>query len=289
MFRNSGQRRVREIAKRHESGSVDGAPLANEEGAREGKSRQQQVSKRDATRIDRGQPCGGSKVQTTGVRGERSRSEDHRLRNFAKEKPSRRRARVQAFSQREFLTFQTFRTRERNFSRKGETRLFQNQPLDDGKPPKKAYTHTKTRVKPPPTKVMVKRDANKETWTENDSSVFEPRQQWSTMKKLRKMSLNEDEEEENDKENEVEPPLVRTKRYVRIPHSGQSPHTVSYAANYNEQENKGWVKPLFSSIVYRLPVRNPHFLPFFSPTINRISNPRLLRISKKPSSSCCCW
>lgn len=101
---------------------------------------------------------------------------------------------------------------------------------------------------------MVKRDVDKETWTENDSSVFEPRQQWSTMKKLRKMSLNEDEEEENDME-EMEPPLVRTKRYVRIPHSGQSPHTVSYAANYNEQENKGWVKPLFSSIVYRLPAR----------------------------------
>lgn len=136
------------------------------------------------------------------------------------------------------------------------TRLFQNQPLDEGKPPKKAYAHTKTRVKPPPSKVMVKRDANlKETWTENDSSVLEPRQQWSTMKKLRKMSLNEDEEEENESEEEVEPPMVRTKRYVRIPHSGQSPHTVSYAANYNEQENKGWVKPLFSSIVYRLPVR----------------------------------
>lgn len=134
-------------------------------------------------------------------------------------------------------------------------RSFQNQPLEDGKPPKKAYAHTKTRVKPPPTKVMVKRDAGHEgSWTENEDLFESRQQQWSATKKLRKMSLNEDEEEENDK-NEMEPPLVRSKRYVRIPHSGQSPHAVSYALNYNEQENKGWVKPLFSSIVYRLPVR----------------------------------
>ncbi|XP_016909766.2 major facilitator superfamily domain-containing protein 6 isoform X1 [Apis cerana] len=150
------------------------------------------------------------------------------------------------------IDFETLQRKNRPADVLEYKRFLNNQPLDEGKPLKKAYTHTKTRVKPPPTKVMVKRDADKETWTENDSSVFEPRQQWSTMKKLRKMSLNEDEEEENDME-EMEPPLVRTKRYVRIPHSGQSPHTVSYAANYNEQENKGWVKPLFSSIVYRLP------------------------------------
>lgn len=139
---------------------------------------------------------------------------------------------------------------------------FQNQPLDDDKPPKKAYANTKTRVKPPPVKVMVKRDIDDEANDENKSE-FKAQQQWSTMRSLRKVSLLHEEEEEEEEElhrhaeveQNVEVPVVRTKRYVRMHHSGQSPHTVVYAVNYDERENKGWVKPLFSSIVYRLPVQ----------------------------------
>lgn len=130
--------------------------------------------------------------------------------------------------------------------------------MDDGRPPKKAYTHTKTRVKPPPMKVMVKRDANDEISEEKESpSKF----QTVTVNSPSKVSLLDEEEEEeeaneNDENNDedVQMPLVRTKRYVNVPHSGKSPHSVSNAANYNEEENKGWVKPLYSSIVYRLPV-----------------------------------
>ncbi|KOC63661.1 Major facilitator superfamily domain-containing protein 6 [Habropoda laboriosa] len=111
------------------------------------------------------------------------------------------------------IDFETLQRKNRPADVLEYKRFLNNQPLDDGRPPKKAYTHTKTRVKPPPTKVMVKRDVR-------DEDLNTPRK----------------------------PPV---KRYVRIPHSGQSPHSVSYAANYNEKENRGWVKPLFSSIVYR--------------------------------------
>lgn len=107
-------------------------------------------------------------------------------------------------------------------------------------------------------KVMVKRDANDEISEEKESpSKF----QTVTVNSPSKVSLLDEEEEEeeaneNDENNDedVQMPLVRTKRYVNVPHSGKSPHSVSNAANYNEEENKGWVKPLYSSIVYRLPV-----------------------------------
>lgn len=103
-------------------------------------------------------------------------------------------------------------------------------------------------------KVMVKRDTGDEI-IEHNQILSKSSQPWSTMKALRKATLTDDEEMDEDKDEEdVEVPLVRSKRYVWVPHSGKSPHTVSYAANYNERENKGWVKPLFSSIVYRLPV-----------------------------------
>ncbi|KZC12453.1 Major facilitator superfamily domain-containing protein 6 [Dufourea novaeangliae] len=131
-----------------------------------------------------------------------------------------------------------------------------NQPLDDGKPPKKAYTHTKTRVKPPPMKIMVKRDVGPKNEASGDKNTMFTEQRRSSLKGLRKlMFLEEQENELNDDAAEMNQeyvPLVRTRRYIRLPHSGQSPHTVSYAANYNERENKGWVKPLFSFIVYRL-------------------------------------
>lgn len=103
-------------------------------------------------------------------------------------------------------------------------------------------------------KVMVKRDASDEISGEKESlSKF----QTATVKSPSKVSLLDEEEEEEANENndkDVQMPLVRTKRYVIVPHSGKSPHSVSNAANYNEEENKGWVKPLYSSIVYRLPV-----------------------------------
>lgn len=49
---------------------------------------------------------------------------------------------------------------------------------------------------------------------------------------------------------------VRQRRNAKLPYpsSALSPLPVTYAINYNEKENKGWVKPLFSSIVYRLSV-----------------------------------
>ena len=102
-------------------------------------------------------------------------------------------------------------------------------------------------------KVMVKRDTSDEIIKDNQI-LSESSQPWSTMKTPRKLTLMDDEEMDGDKGEAVDVPLVRSKRYVWVPHSGKSPHSVSYAANYNEQENKGWVKPLFSSIVYRLPV-----------------------------------
>ncbi|CAD1478928.1 unnamed protein product [Heterotrigona itama] len=156
------------------------------------------------------------------------------------------------------IDFETLQRKNRPADVLEYKRFLNNQPLDDGRPPKKAYTHTKTRVKPPPTKVMVKRDINDETTENEPLSKFQ--RQWTTMKTLRAISLLDEEEDEEvnesedeDDEEDVEVPLVRRKRYIRVPHSGKSPHSVAYAANYNERENKGWVKPLYSSIVYRLP------------------------------------
>ncbi|XP_012281438.1 major facilitator superfamily domain-containing protein 6 [Orussus abietinus] len=118
-------------------------------------------------------------------------------------------------------------------------------PKEEGKPPKKAYTRTKTRTKPPPVKIMVKRDLGAEDHPSRTSR--------------RMMSLgseesyeDEDEDEEPEEEQILRP---RSRRSAKMPHpsAGQSPLAVTYAANYNEKEHKGWVKPLFSSIVYRLP------------------------------------
>ncbi|XP_050484552.1 major facilitator superfamily domain-containing protein 6 isoform X2 [Bombus huntii] len=154
------------------------------------------------------------------------------------------------------IDFETLQRKNRPADVLEYKRFLNNQPLDDGRPPKKAYTHTKTRVKPPPMKVMVKREANDEISEEKESlSKF----QTVTVNSPSKVSLLDEEEEEEANENDenndedVQMPLVRTKRYVNVPHSGKSPHSVSNAANYNEEENKGWVKPLYSSIVYRLP------------------------------------
>lgn len=106
--------------------------------------------------------------------------------------------------------------------------------------PKKAYVSTKTRVKPPPEKIMVKRDMEKkQTFLDKDDMI----------------KIN-DNEEENERNMDM---LVRNRRSIRMLHgplgpNHLSPLSVTYADNYNAEENKEWVKPLFSSIVYRLPV-----------------------------------
>ncbi|XP_054015731.1 major facilitator superfamily domain-containing protein 6 isoform X2 [Hylaeus anthracinus] len=152
------------------------------------------------------------------------------------------------------VDFETLQRRNRPADVLEYKRFLNNQPLDDAgdeRPPKKAYAHTKPRTKPPPIKVMVKRDADN---TRRDSSTNNLRKlMFSESKEA--SEENEENEDEEKKNIEASRPLssVRVRRYARVPHSGQSPHTVAYAANYNEQQNKGWVKPLFSSIVYRLP------------------------------------
>lgn len=68
---------------------------------------------------------------------------------------------------------------------------------------------------------------------------------------------DDDEMDEDSDEEELDVPLIRRRRSLRFPHLplGRSPLPVNFAVNYDEKENKDWVKPQFSSIVYRLPVR----------------------------------
>lgn len=56
--------------------------------------------------------------------------------------------------------------------------------------------------------------------------------------------------------------LKRPRRNARniVITTGQSPLSVSFASNYKESKHKEWVKPQFSSIVYRLPVRKKYNL-----------------------------
>ena len=74
----------------------------------------------------------------------------------------------------------------------------------------------------------------------------------------------EDEKDEEEEEEEAEADEEKNKRFVRIRRSvnkyprasaGQSPLSVNYANNYDAVQQKSWVKPMFSSIVYNLPVR----------------------------------
>lgn len=102
--------------------------------------------------------------------------------------------------------------------------------------------YTKTRVKPPPAKIMVKREVEKKLtlWEEENDTV----------------RFDDDDEEEDERSTSMF--LTRTRRNAKIPgHIEEyplSPVSVTNAANYDEKENNGWVKPIFSSIVYRLPV-----------------------------------
>lgn len=72
---------------------------------------------------------------------------------------------------------------------------------------------------------------------------------------------DDDELDEDSDEEEVDVPLIRRRRSLRFPHLplGRSPLPVNFAVNYDEKENKDWVKPQFSSIVYRLPVSINNF------------------------------
>ncbi|XP_024886144.1 major facilitator superfamily domain-containing protein 6 isoform X1 [Temnothorax curvispinosus] len=126
------------------------------------------------------------------------------------------------------IDFETLQRKNRPADVSEYKRFMMNEPMTDRTVPKKAYVRTKTRVKPPPEKIMVKRDVNKRQTFSDEG----------------------DNEKENKRNMDI---LIRSRRSLRS-HGGElSPQSVSNALNYNERENKEWVKPLFSSIVYRLP------------------------------------
>ncbi|KAK0158487.1 hypothetical protein PV328_009484 [Microctonus aethiopoides] len=152
-------------------------------------------------------------------------------------------------------------------------RFLKNEPLDETRPPKKAYSRTKTRSKPARVKIMVKRDVNgnnddddDDFFTGNNDSENEETYESDNLMKLGKNKfikmplvneveeIEEDESDEDTDEEEIDVPLVRKRRSVRVAHLplGRSPLPVTFADNYNPETNKDWVKPQFSSIVYRL-------------------------------------
>ncbi|XP_034936682.1 major facilitator superfamily domain-containing protein 6 isoform X2 [Chelonus insularis] len=67
---------------------------------------------------------------------------------------------------------------------------------------------------------------------------------------------DDDEFEDDSDEEEIDVPLIRTRRSSPYAHPSpaehKSPIPVTFAINYDEVKNKDWVKPQFSSIVYRL-------------------------------------
>lgn len=124
--------------------------------------------------------------------------------------------------------------------------------------PKKAYVRTKTRVKPPPEKIMIKRDVHERQTISNEDMI--------------QIDDNEEENERN-----MDGSLMRTRRSIRTLHgplgpNQLSPLSVTYAANYKEKENKEWVKPLFSSIVYSLPVSHTSLANFIMQLLKNNNN-----------------
>ncbi|KMQ92798.1 major facilitator superfamily domain-containing protein 6-like isoform x1 protein [Lasius niger] len=137
------------------------------------------------------------------------------------------------------IDLETLQEKNRPADILGYKHFMKNEQTIDRAVPKKVHVRTKTRVKPPPEKIMVKRDVENKLTLLNENDI----------------TLDDDEEET---EKSMDISLMRSRRSIRTFHSfmGQnqlSPLSITYAANYNEKENKGWVKPLFSSIVYRLP------------------------------------
>lgn len=96
-------------------------------------------------------------------------------------------------------------------------------------------------------KRLSKRDTRPKNIIAPESEVF-----GMSVKGLRKLMLAEEAPEPEAPTSTLKPtirPLFPPRVSV-----GQSPLGVRYAANYDEKKNVGWVKPMFSSIVYRLPV-----------------------------------
>lgn len=128
--------------------------------------------------------------------------------------------------------------------------------MDDRTVPKKAYVRTKTRVKPPPAKIIVKRDVDNRKIFQDEDNIIKI----------------DDSDEENERNMNV--PLIRSRRslYMFSPNH-LSPMAVTNAENYDPKENKEWVKPLFSSIVYRLPVSHPSPADFIMQQNDNLQNP----------------
>ncbi|XP_063979164.1 major facilitator superfamily domain-containing protein 6 isoform X2 [Diachasmimorpha longicaudata] len=138
-------------------------------------------------------------------------------------------------------------------------RFLRNEPLDGTRPPKKAHTRTKLRSKAPRAKVMAKRSVDL-----HDELFANPGQEGITRvddtgRRLMSAEEQDDieiEEFEDDADvEEVDVPLIRKRRsmkFVYPNHHGKSPVSVRNAKNYDPKENSDWVKPAFSSIVYRL-------------------------------------
>lgn len=87
---------------------------------------------------------------------------------------------------------------------------------------------------------MVKRDVERQLMQEEDDAIH----------------IDDDDVAEDERDTGVF--LKRNRRNAKVVNHGEyllSPLSVVYAENYDPNDNKGWVKPIFSSIVYRLPVR----------------------------------
>lgn len=165
--------------------------------------------------------------------------------------------------------------------------------MNDGRPPKKAHSRPlKTRVKPPPQKVMVKRNLHMSDDLESSIQESESREIYPRRLKYQRTEQDDEEEEEEeemekiedeeendvdtdeiealdddseeddvemeDEEEEENKRFVRKRRSVNIyprASAGQSPLSVDYASNYDPIKHRNLVKPFFSSIVYNLSVR----------------------------------
>ena len=161
--------------------------------------------------------------------------------------------------------------------------MLQNEPLEEdiekSKPLKKVCNSRKFNLETAPLKLIVKRESSllndtiKITHVENKfddlDKIFSNNQQKMNKKSDVGMKngiffKNNDDLIHQQSALEyhianIESLLHRARRSTKFSSVGQSPLSVSYAANYEEKEHKGWVKPIFSSIVYRLPVSSYYF------------------------------
>ncbi|KAF7997037.1 hypothetical protein HCN44_005314 [Aphidius gifuensis] len=132
-------------------------------------------------------------------------------------------------------------------------RFLKNEPLDETRPPKKAYSYTKVRSKPVKTKIMVERSIDE--FEIEETEVYEGKKGTRKLMFLSSKENNELQEiMENINEEEANVPLVRQRRSMRAYRTsgGMSPMSVSFAANYDPVKHSGLVKPRYSTVVYRL-------------------------------------